>query len=92
MRGWRTSSMGRNRTRSVPLRLLAAGGLALLAAAASLCLGAVSVSPGELLEVLLGNGGGTARSILLLVRALLPELFLPSVLLCCRPVFRWRRH
>ena len=61
--------MGRNRTRSVPLRLLAAGGLALLAAAASLCLGAVSVSPGELLEVLLGNGGGTARSILLLVRA-----------------------
>ena len=54
--------MGRNRTRSVPLRLLAAGGLALLAAAASLCLGAVSVSPGELLEVLLGNGGGTARS------------------------------
>ena len=51
------------------LRLLAAGGLALLAAAASLCLGAVSVGPRELLQVLLGGGQDTAaRGILLLVR------------------------
>ncbi len=55
--------------RKAALRLLAAGGLALLAAAASLCLGAVSVGPRELLQVLLGGGQDTAaRGILLLVR------------------------
>lgn len=55
--------------RKTALRLLAAGGLALLAAAASLCLGAVSVGPRELLQVLLGGGQDTAaRGILLLVR------------------------
>lgn len=58
-----------NRKKRIPLRLLAAGGLALLAAVLSLCTGAVMVAPGELVQALLGQGAGTTGgSIVLLVR------------------------
>ncbi len=49
-------------------RLAALALLTIVCAAASLCLGAVSISPGKLWLAALGRGGGTSVSILRLVR------------------------
>lgn len=55
--------------RRVPLRLLAAAGVALFAGTASLSLGAVTVGPEALIQVLLGGGRDSAAAgILLFVR------------------------
>lgn len=67
MKRWQTSSMEKKTHKARLLALLAA--LTLLAALASLCLGAVSVAPGDVVRALLGGGGGTAESrIVLLAR------------------------
>ena len=66
MKAWQTSSMEKKPHKARFLALLA--GLTLLAALASLCFGAVSVAPGEILRALLGGGGRTAESIVLYAR------------------------
>lgn len=62
--------MKRSRTSSIPTKyvLPALALLAALSALLSLCLGAASVSPGEVFAVLLGRGGGTAGKIVLYAR------------------------
>ncbi len=59
MKSWRISSIRRG---SAPL-LGALGALTLLSALLSMCLGAVSLSPGEIAAALLGETGGTAAQI-----------------------------
>lgn len=62
--------MKNSRTFSIPTKwvLPALGGLAVLSALMSLCLGAADLPPGEVLAVLLGRGGGPAASIVLYAR------------------------
>ena len=62
MKDWRTFSIPAERV--VP----ALGALAALSALLSLCLGAASVSPGEVLAALLGKGSGPAAQIVLYAR------------------------
>lgn len=62
--------MKRLRRYSIPIKsvLPALGALAVLSALLSLCLGAASVAPGEVLAALLGRGRGTAARIVLYAR------------------------
>lgn len=60
MKRWQTSSTERKPHKARLLALLAA--LVLLAALGGLCLGAVSVPPGDVVRALLGGGAGTAES------------------------------
>lgn len=60
MKGWQTSSMEKKTYKVRLLGLLAA--LVVLSALASLCLGAVSVAPEDVVRALLGGGGGAAAS------------------------------
>ncbi len=66
MKNWQTScTRSRSHVRCCLLLLAAA---VPLSAAASLCLGPVSLSPGEVLSALAGRGSGTAAQIVLLAR------------------------
>lgn len=64
MKRWQTSSMEKKPHNVRLLALLAV--LVLLSALASLCFGAVSIAPGDVVRALLGGGGGTAAGRIIL--------------------------